>query len=290
MKPWGYRWKSAPMRPRTLFLETTIMDSSLFKSINNDGLGLQLQRLMPPSLHKCGQGFGPWDFLVKFNSAYPGSPQLYFDCHDSNENIYYYFDLWFWHILMFVYSSIHAKVIFGLAVPSQHSCQRLAHLVSLETWVEHCAGVMGINKAGDLQYVFMPVIVPKALGNNAVVVLGNSTDINSEPALVYLDMSDLGLTSVIETFTKIPNDIRPEEHLPSKFIRGTIWETVKVPLGLACIPIIVPIFFWYACCRSFRLRLQFWQQACIAISKTFAIGVANQGEHQSARNQQQELR
>ncbi len=60
------------------------------------------------------------------------------------------------------------------------------------------AGVMGINKAGDLQYVFMPVIVPKALGNNATVVLGNSTDINSEPALVYLNMSNLGLTSVIE--------------------------------------------------------------------------------------------
>jgi hypothetical protein len=81
---------------------------------------------------------------------------------------------------------------------------------------------MGINKAGDLQYVFMPVIVPKALGNNATVVLGNSTDINSEPALLYLDMSDLGLTSVIKTFTKIPDDIRPKEHLPSKFVRGTI--------------------------------------------------------------------
>jgi hypothetical protein len=56
-------------------------------------------------------------------------------------------------------------------------------------------------------------------------------------------MSNLGLTSVIETFTKIPDDICPKEHLPSKFVRGTIWETAKVPLGLACIPIIVPIFF-----------------------------------------------
>jgi hypothetical protein len=48
---------------------------------------------------------------------------------------------------------------------------------------------------------------------------------------------------VIDTFTKIPDDIRPEEHLPSKFVRGTIWEMAKVPLGLACIPIIAPIFF-----------------------------------------------
>jgi hypothetical protein len=56
-------------------------------------------------------------------------------------------------------------------------------------------------------------------------------------------MSNLGLTSVIKTFTEIPDDIRPKEHLPSKFVRGTIWETVKVPLGLACIPIITPIYF-----------------------------------------------
>jgi hypothetical protein len=89
----------------------------------------------------------------------------------------------------------------------------------------------------------MPVIVPKALGNNATVMLGNSTDINSEPALVYLDMYDLGLTSVVETFTKIPVDIRPEEQLPSKFVKGTTWETAKVPLGIACIPIFAPIFF-----------------------------------------------
>jgi hypothetical protein len=105
------------------------------------------------------------------------------------------------------------------------------------------AGLMSINKAGDLQYVFMLVIVPKALGNNATVMLGNSTDVNSERALVYLDMSDLGLPSVIETFTEIPVDICPEEQLPSKFVKGTSWETTKVPLGIACIPIFAPIFF-----------------------------------------------
>jgi hypothetical protein len=89
----------------------------------------------------------------------------------------------------------------------------------------------------------MPIIVPKALGNNAMVVLGNSTDVNSEPALIYLNMSDLGFTSVIKTFTKIPEDIHPKEHLPSKFVRSATWETAKVPLGLACIPIITPVFF-----------------------------------------------
>jgi hypothetical protein len=104
------------------------------------------------------------------------------------------------------------------------------------------ASILGINKAGDLQYIIMPTIVPKALGD-ASVVLGNSTDASSEPAFVYLDMSDLGYTSVIETYALIPREIRPEESLPTKYLKGTTWETAKVPLGLACVPIVAPVFF-----------------------------------------------
>ena len=104
------------------------------------------------------------------------------------------------------------------------------------------AGILGINKTGDLQHIFMPTIVPKAIGN-ASAVLGNSMDASSEPAFVYLDISDLGYTSVIETYTLIPCEIRPDEPLPAKFLKGTVWEAAKVPLGLACILVAVPIFF-----------------------------------------------
>ena len=88
----------------------------------------------------------------------------------------------------------------------------------------------------------MPKIVSKAIGN-ASAVLGNSMDASSEPAFVYFDISDLGYTSVIETHALIPRKIRPEEPLPAKFLIGTVWEAAKVPLGLACILIAVPIFF-----------------------------------------------
>ena len=98
-------------------------------------------------------------------------------------------------------------------------------------------GVLGINKAGDLQYIIMPTIVPEALGV-ASVVLGNSTDTSSKPAFVYLNMSDLGYTSVIETHALIPREICPEEHLPTKYLKSITWETTKVPLGLTCIPIV----------------------------------------------------
>ncbi len=85
-------------------------------------------------------------------------------------------------------------------------------------------------------------ISSKAIGN-ASAVLGNSMDASSEPAFLYLDISDLGYTSVIETYVLIPREIRPEEPLPAKFLKGTVWEAAKVPLGLASILVAVPIFF-----------------------------------------------
>ncbi len=104
------------------------------------------------------------------------------------------------------------------------------------------AGILGINKAGDLQYIIRLTILPKALGA-ALVVLGNSTNKSSKPAFVYLDMSNLGYTSVIETHALIPRKICPEGHLPTKYLKSTTWETAKVPLGLTCIPFVAPVFF-----------------------------------------------
>ena len=38
-------------------------------------------------------------------------------------------------------------------------------------------------------------------------------------------------------------EIRPEEYLLSKFVKGTTWETALVKLGLVSFPMVVPIFF-----------------------------------------------
>jgi len=91
------------------------------------------------------------------------------------------------------------------------------------------AGILGINKAGDLQHIFMPTIVPKAIGN-ASAVLGNSMDASSEPAFVYLDISDLGYTSVIEhlawaklvkeNITQQENDGQDYEKILSRISKG----------------------------------------------------------------------
>ena len=104
------------------------------------------------------------------------------------------------------------------------------------------AGLMGINKAGDITYLIKPTAVPNALGENSVI-LGNNFDASNEPSLVFIDTSDFGYITVIEKYADIPNEIRPEEPLPSKFLRGTSWESATAELGLARFPMLAPILF-----------------------------------------------
>ena len=101
------------------------------------------------------------------------------------------------------------------------------------------AGVMGINKAGDITHLIMPTIVTNALGES-LVILGNNCDVSNEPSLVYIDTSDFGFITVIEKYSDIPSEIRPEEPLPSKFFRGTSWESATAELGLTRFPMVVP--------------------------------------------------
>jgi len=104
------------------------------------------------------------------------------------------------------------------------------------------AGVMGINKAGDISYLIMPTVVPNALGETSAI-LGNNFDASNDPSLIFIDTSDFGFSTVIEKYIDIPNEIRPDEPLPSKFLRGTSWESATEELGLTRFPMIAPILF-----------------------------------------------
>ena len=58
------------------------------------------------------------------------------------------------------------------------------------------AGLMGINKAGDITHLIMPTIVTNALDESSVI-LGNNYDVSNEPSLVYIDTSDFGSANPI---------------------------------------------------------------------------------------------
>ena len=65
------------------------------------------------------------------------------------------------------------------------------------------AGLMGINKAGDITYLIKPTAVPNALGENSVI-LGNNFDASNEPSLVFIDTSDFGYITVIKKICRHP--------------------------------------------------------------------------------------
>jgi hypothetical protein len=48
---------------------------------------------------------------------------------------------------------------------------------------------------------------------------------------------------VIDTYDIILDEIHPEEPLPSKFLADTSYAKVTVPIGMALIPNVMPIFF-----------------------------------------------
>ena len=110
------------------------------------------------------------------------------------------------------------------------------------------AAIMGISKAGDIQYLFMPTIIPKAFASDkASVIIGNVNDSYSkEPSFIHADTTDLGSVYVIDTYVIIPNpnEIRLEEPLPAKILGDTSSAKATVPIvGMALIPNVMPIFF-----------------------------------------------
>jgi hypothetical protein len=70
---------------------------------------------------------------------------------------------------------------------------------------------MGINKAGDIQCLFMPTIIHKAFaGDEASAIIGNTNNSHSKPSFIHTDTTDIGSVYVIDTFS-----------IPSKFLADT---------------------------------------------------------------------
>ncbi len=109
------------------------------------------------------------------------------------------------------------------------------------------AALMGIDRVGDVQYLYMPIIIPRAFGttdkNASAAIIGNMSDAHSKPSFIYMDSSEFGSAFVIETLSSIPEEIFPKVALSNKFLADTSWSKATMPIGMATFPTIVPIFF-----------------------------------------------
>jgi hypothetical protein len=95
------------------------------------------------------------------------------------------------------------------------------------------AAIIGINKMGDLQTIYSPIIIPNSFNNGECsAITGNSCNKHTKPAFVYTDTSDIGSIMVVIIYDNIPSELRPGEPLSSRFIPDTSWAATKVKLGM----------------------------------------------------------
>ncbi len=106
------------------------------------------------------------------------------------------------------------------------------------------AAIIGINKMGDLQTIYSPIIIPNAFNNGEYsAIIGNSRNKHTKPVFVYTNASDIGSIMVVITYDDIPSELHPREPLSSRFIADTSWATARVKLGMVQLPMFAPIFF-----------------------------------------------
>jgi hypothetical protein len=106
------------------------------------------------------------------------------------------------------------------------------------------AAIISINKMGDLQTIFSPIIIPNAFNNcKYAAIIGNTSNKHNEPLFIYTDASDIGSIMVVMTYDNIPSKLRPGEPLSSRFFADTSWAGTKVKLGMVQSPMFAPLFF-----------------------------------------------
>ncbi len=103
--------------------------------------------------------------------------------------------------------------------------------------------IIGINKMGDLQMIYSPIIILNAFVSGSSAIICNTSNEHTEPSFVYSDASDIGSIMVIVTYDDIPLELCPEEHLSSRIVADTSWASAKVKVGMVQLPMLAPIFF-----------------------------------------------
>ncbi len=96
---------------------------------------------------------------------------------------------------------------------------------------------------GDLQRIYSPIVIHNAFSSGNAAIIGNSSDVHTEPAFIYTDASDISLIMTVAAYDNIPLDLHPEEHLSLRIVTETSWASAKVKLGVVYLPMVAPLFF-----------------------------------------------
>ena len=103
--------------------------------------------------------------------------------------------------------------------------------------------IIGINKMGDIQTIYSPIVIPNAFASGNAAIIRNISDVHTEPVFIYMDASNIGSILTVATYDDIPSSLLPEEHLSSRIVTETAWASAKVELGVVYLPMVAPLFF-----------------------------------------------
>jgi hypothetical protein len=81
--------------------------------------------------------------------------------------------------------------------------------------------IIGINKMGDLQTIYSPIIISIAFVSGSSAIISNTSNKHTEPSFEYSDASDMGSIMVVLIYDVIPLELHPEEHLSSRTVADT---------------------------------------------------------------------
>ena len=76
---------------------------------------------------------------------------------------------------------------------------------------EKVAAIIGVNKMGDIEMIYSPIIVHNAFTSGSSAIIGNHSDKNTKPSFIYTNLSDIGstMTKVICTYNDIHLEFCP---------------------------------------------------------------------------------
>ena len=113
------------------------------------------------------------------------------------------------------------------------------HIAKLAT----IGAITGINKMGDIQTIYSPILIPNVFASGNAAIIGNISGVHTEPAFIYTDASNIGSILTVATYNT-------EEHLSSRIVTETAWASAKVELGVVYLPMVAPLFFGQKAVKS----------------------------------------
>jgi hypothetical protein len=97
------------------------------------------------------------------------------------------------------------------------------NLVKINNDDTYIAALVGINRSGNIQNIYKPIVVKDDSGKTKAII-GNGSQYKTKPSSINIESNGLDSIYLLEKLSIIPPGIRPPNPLPKAYISTTVWE------------------------------------------------------------------